>query len=675
MSNEPIVTPLVDRLSWSAWLKPFFIHPSVTAGGKKDMNIVRAARKDLAEAHQEAKERTTIHSAFAAVNAIVNPKLKDGEVAKNHDEDNDAVNAIKEALAATPEDASIRNLNQASEAVFTTALSIKNEALRKSILDAIVKVSPQYKAYREIIDIAYDQSEESRRNDFLNELKRIHEGRESFTQKQTSIWNIINTLHHADKQKARLLKVVAPFKPAEPEVHDVREVKPYVNLKNGINGIIKGAFLRAIGFHGYNSITTEVTTADGQKFYFKDLGFWHSVFTFLGFPTRLNVKGEMAEYNWRVFVRDLFGGWDSLFNEDSDARLASRNIWWLNPYNYTFEGKRLWNTLLLPVKFVIAAYYTVTFPIKLALNVARVATDVLAQSLLQLFGFFTGKNGAAILALHYSNEKVGSKVRSGIPLAIGFIISFAIHHAARLAAFVAEAVLSPAEFAARSVKYALALNSRWKLVFAVLAFATSVFAVTAVLWAVVFPVLVAKLLVAFPALASVVASISQFPIIASTIQLVGGAATFVAGTIPAGFTSLVALLASSLGVTLAAQTVASFSVIAFIAAPTIAVVTPVANVLSNAWTRWQSDWTLLEAGSQATADVAVAATTALLEVLPSDESQKLSKAFQTEYYGFVESEKLLEASRKEQRTKNFDERGEKPQFLEFPEPVGKFSKI
>lgn len=663
MSNKPIVTPLVDRLSWKSWLKPFFIHPSVTAGGKRDMKEVRAARKELAEAHQEAKERTTIHSAFAAVNAIVNPKLKDGEDPKDHGDDTRAVNDIKRALD-TPADASIRHLNEASEEILTAALTIKNEALRKSILDAIVKVSPQYKAYREIMDIAHDQSQ---MNDFHAELKRIHEGRESFIQKQAAIWTAINRLNDAEAHKARFAKLAAPFKPAEPEVYDVREVRPYVSLKNGITGIIKGAFLRAIGFHGYNSITTEVTTADGQKFYFKDLGFWHSVFTFLGFPTRLHVKGKMAEYNWRVFVRDLFGGWNSLFNESSGARLSSGRIWWLNPNNYTFEGKRLWNTLLLPVKFVIAAYYLVTFPIKLALNVARVATDVIAQSLLQLFGFFTGKSGAAILALHYNNAKFGMKVRKGIPLAIGFIVSFAIHHAARLAAFVAEAVLSPAEFAARSVKYALALDSRWKLVFAVLAFATSVFAVTAVLWAVVFPVLVAKLLVAFPALASVVASISQLPIIASTIQLVGGAVTFVAGTIPAGFTSLVGLLASSVGVTLAAQTVASFSVIAFIAAPTVAVVTPVANALSNAWTRWKAPMTLLEAGSQAVADVTVATTTALLEVLPSDHVQSLGKAYEKQYYGSVQTEKLLDASRQEQRTKKFNDRSETHAFLEFPE--------
>ena len=53
MSNAPVVHPLVEKLSFSSWLKPFFIHPSVTLGAQEQMETVRWAQERLATSRKE----------------------------------------------------------------------------------------------------------------------------------------------------------------------------------------------------------------------------------------------------------------------------------------------------------------------------------------------------------------------------------------------------------------------------------------------------------------------------------------------------------------------------------------------------------------------------------------------------------------------------------------------
>lgn len=61
MAHEPIVSRLQVNLSWKAWLKTLFIHPSVTEAAKDNMKEVRKMKQRL----QEAKGKTSCKSPFS----------------------------------------------------------------------------------------------------------------------------------------------------------------------------------------------------------------------------------------------------------------------------------------------------------------------------------------------------------------------------------------------------------------------------------------------------------------------------------------------------------------------------------------------------------------------------------------------------------------------------------
>lgn len=678
--REPIVTPLVDRLSWTAWLKPFFIHPSVTAGAKKNMKNVRAVQEQLAAERKENADTAKINAALKAINKVVNPA-----VAFDFEADTPVIEEIQHSLlnllpvveapkagevAVDPREPSLYELTTGLEGIFLRALNIRNEAAKKSLLDAIAKANPKYKAFIEIL--AINELPANEHADALYYVRQALNGKHlNFDAKLKAIYTAIEGIHKDDPTKAPLLAAAKALKPEEAKVNsDVREVLPYVSLESKWS-IVKGAFWKAVGFHGYDSTSTVITTSHGQKFYFKDSNRWHTLAAFMGLPTRVDSVDTLAVYDGRQFVRDLFGGWESLYNRNSKGnKLSETSFWMVNPYNYTFEGKRLWNTLLLPVKFVIAAYYLVTFPVKAAINLVRQVTEVLPQSLLQYSGWFYGESASALLDIHYADVPLRGKIIPGAKQAVLLIVSFAVHHVARLWALVGTAGTSPQQSARDAWKYGLALNSRFGIVFATLGALSSI-ALTAVIWALTFPVLFAKALIVFPALTPIVTSISQLPIVASTLQVVSGSATIVAGTLPAAFSAAATAISTAFGVTVSATTLAVAVTWAIIAAPVAAIATASANGLSNAWTRWKASWTLVEAASRAVADVTISVQTTFLQLLPSEKVTEIANAFEKTYYGSVESEQLLAATQKETRDGKFNTYKEPLHTLEFPVPVAR----
>ncbi len=302
----------------------------------------------------------------------------------------------------------------------------------------------------------------------------------------------------------------------------------------------------------------------------------------------------------------------------------------------------------------------------MALNIVRQVTETLPEALTNYSGKWYGFSSSAILDLYYDrNMHRNKKLVRGVIALLMLAVSFPVHQVARLLAIVGTAATSPQESAREGWKTGLALDSRFRLVFATV-LALSSLALTAVIWALTFPVLFAKALVVFPALAPVVTSISQLPIVASTITYVNGTATLVAGSLPAAFSTAATAISTAFGVTVSASTLAVATIWAVIAAPVASIATASANYASNAWTKWQASWTLLEAGSRAAADVAVSANTAFLQLLPSTEVTKLANGYERAYWGSVESDKLLEAKNSEARIGKFNPRSEPLEALQFP---------
>ena len=486
--NKPKVLRLKVNLSWKDWLKPFFIHQSVTDGAANNMAVVQ---------DQPADEKLT------------------QELSKLLDE-------ISRQLVGSK---------------YATEIS-KIMSLQS---DTSLSANQKLNGVQWVVG-SFDSS--TLKDELLDQLKQLME------------------------KPAALAAYVNPGK------------------------ILQGSFLKTYGFDGYESTSTELVDAEGEGYSYDQRGpglysfpsvpFSLALMTFLGFPTRLH-DGN-AHLGPREIVRNLFGGWDSL---KKNPRLTGW-FWWLYPKNYTFQGKRLWNVIFLPIKFVIFAVKVATIPLKFALNVLKFFTEFLPEVILNYSGYWFGLASSAFLRLHYEKDPWYSKILLGVLIALVFTVAAPIHYAARLLALVGTALTSPEKSARSAWNYGRAINSRWGYVFAFIGAALSI-ALSATLWAIALPFVFAEALVLIPALGPIVAGIAQWPIVASSLAVINGAATLVAGTVPATFSLAATALSSAFGVAVSATTLAVATTVAFIVAPVASIASRLSDGLSNVWAKWKAN--------------------------------------------------------------------------------------
>jgi hypothetical protein len=399
-------------------------------------------------------------------------------------------------------------------------------------------------------------------------------------------------------------------------------LKPHVNQQH----IILGSFLKTYGFDGYEVTSNTLTSAEGVKFKYgiKSIAPSLALATFFGLPTRLQNEGQ-AEYTWRQFVRNLFGGWDaitlkkhlvdvpvtkkenelepvallgSVITDDSlssepEIKKVEKNDW-----ASTLRGKRLWNLLLLvPFKLVIAAFKLVSIPFKFALNVVKIFTEFLPEVVLNYSGYWAGHAARLITSKQLAPTIIGL---------LAAIVVFPVHYTARIVALLGTALTSPEKSARMAWEYSRALNSRVLGTILGAIGATMSIAISALLWVVFLPFVVGEVLVLFPQLIPVLTAISRLPIVASSLTLVTGTFGLVAGSLPAAFSAAATSIATFLGISVSATVLAVSATTAVVAAPVTTIASRLADELSNAWARWTSEMTLQVATQQAVKQIAAA---------------------------------------------------------------------
>ena len=590
--TTPIVSRLQVNLGWKAWFKPFFIHPSATVGAANNMEAVALVKKNKQKAQQEQLAAQELNVKTAKLLQDILLILEDNPNATPQKQEIEAlqqqfrtsqriIGLAKFAIARV-----WRQVHQIPDPALTAQLRAFFLSLQMAEYNLFIDVASEIKNTDnlEILEAMFvqDRSLEdlvSRVTNFA-EVLRNDAGKDAIDGKMSA---------YQEAQGAERAERAANLGVIESNTIE-SSVKPYVNPSH----IFQGAFLKTFGFDGYESTSTELVDARGKQYSYDtahaggsfptvpfSLAFW----TFLGFPTRLNgraqsdfgVERTKANLGFREIVRNLVGGWDSLID--------AKGKW-------TFQGKRLWNVILLPIKLVIFAVKLATFPLKLALNVLKLVTEFLPEVIMNYSGLLLGALSGALLRNHYEANSMPRKVVYGALAFLGVLILAPIHYAARLAALVGTALTSPEKSARMAWNYGRALNSRWGYVFGFLGAALSVM-LTATLWAITFPLVFAKVLILFPALAPIVTSIAQWPIVASTLAYINGAATLVAGTVPAAFSLAASALSTAFGVTVSAMTLAVATTLAIIVAPVATIASRVMDGLSNLWTYWPTNTPLL----------------------------------------------------------------------------------
>lgn len=614
----PIVSHLTVNLGWLAWLKPFFIHPSVTAGAAKNMIEVHSARKRIEEENLRILEQQRASIAIDAIRIFVHSinKALESQVIKQ----------IKE-IVKSPSPNLDAIFHQVCLSLSYTEKADKD--LSNQLLAKFKGVSPQYDAILNLI--AYAEAPENGVPTLTEQINSSLQFSDSFRRKTDGIWyQISEDLPKNHPKKAELLNIISALNP-RPPVQTQTPVEPQVEPYVHPSHIFQGAFLKTFGIVGYETATCELTDAQGNAASFdnayhnsmKERQFPHIPFslmfwTLIGAPNRLH-NGK-ANLTLREVIRNLFGGWDSLYNPWSQAKLSKTIIWWLNPYNYNIQGKRAWNLLLLltGVKFAIAAVNLTIWGFNLARNAVKLVIEFLPEVLLQYSGAWYGWSASGFPAIYYEDESSLIKLLIGTFIGLPtFLVSFAIHHVARLWLLVGTAFTSPVKSATEAWNYGRALNSRVGYVFALLGFAISL-TLSAVLWTLFFPAALSEAMVLIPALVPIVTSISQLPVVVAALKMVNGTAILVAGTLPAAFSLASTAISMALGVTVTATTLAVTATVAFIAAYVGTLTALVADYFRYVWTQWKADSPLLLTEDEHDSLLVLAVTSVLNRVMSID---------------------------------------------------------
>ncbi len=175
---------------------------------------------------------------------------------------------------------------------------------------------------------------------------------------------------------------------------------------------------------------------------------------------------------------------------------------------------------------------------------------------------------------------------------LGFLwlaILLPFHYVARLVGFVGEALTSPEKSARDAWEFGARVRPRaLGYILGTLGAAFSL-ALTTVLWMITLPFVVTGILTLVPQLVPVLASIAQWPVIASSLSFIQGTFSLVAGSLPAAFGAIATAMSGALGLSVSNLVLAVTVTAAVIAAPVLTIGSRIVDELSNSWARWKAD--------------------------------------------------------------------------------------
>ena len=371
-------------------------------------------------------------------------------------------------------------------------------------------------------------------------------------------------------------------------------------------GHFNDLFLFAIGFDGYDPVNHNITSADGKtKLYTgTKLPFWLMLASFLGMPSRAEsvIDGVPQFSGWQL-LRNFFGVWipvkETLSNQDGR----------LNFYQYRWTEKKIVQglllffklTLVLPIKLIL-------IPFKIMLNSVKLVTEVL----LPLISSYVAKFNAELIRglyrfsvnfTQYSILSAALMIVGMIPLLAIAIIQYAMVWVCRIGL----ALTSPEKSArvAFALGYGLIVGeegSKGQIFISTLMGGLGAIvslALSAVLWTITLPLAMGTLVTMMPPLLNAVTWISQLPVVASSLTwlsqwhlltnlaiLVKSAMSTVGAGLTIAFGPVITTLATVMSIQIPAAVMVVGTVLGMIVIPTAAILSRVADELSNLWASW-----------------------------------------------------------------------------------------
>ena len=400
-------------------------------------------------------------------------------------------------------------------------------------------------------------------------------------------------------------------------------------------GVVKEYLVKAYGFDGYNPSTRQVTSADGKTSNVWGIPFGFIVLSFFGIPNRPeSVIDGIPTFSFMQFLRGFIGGWNPVKETISGKVVVNGNV---TMYEDSFAQKRwtekkIFLGFLLSFKIlVIVPFKLITIPFKTLLNVVKLVTEVLFP----LVSFYTALiNTYMVYATVWlakalvNYTKRGSKVRISfnplrmivliplipmavLTLAVG-IVQYTMLWACRIGLALTSSEKSARLAFAAGYDFPVA-NTVIKNIIGGMGAVLSL-ALSAVLWTITLPLALGALTTVFPAIltainwvaqlpfvASSLAWFSQLPVITASTALLNSFFATVGGALTFAFGPAVTALAGIISVQVSPVVMAVGTTLGLIVAPIAAVLSRVADELSNRWAKWVEQAPLASAMASAKA--------------------------------------------------------------------------
>lgn len=353
------------------------------------------------------------------------------------------------------------------------------------------------------------------------------------------------------------------------------------NFRTILKRHINGTFLETYGFDGYDEVSTEITTAEGQldengKHYTYEsdaLPWGLAVMSFFGIPNRIKYvddKDKSLFIDAKQVLKNFVGGWNDEAGEEK--------MFWQQVGSFT-------------IKPIISVLKSCLIFLKTPLNTLKLLTEFLpmliwrlSEESLYLLDDRLKKNWDTkqinvwkwlLKGLMLSVEILGLAVL-GLSLATFRIISI-----------IGRVATSPLKSVRVALGFGQTLNNKWlgwgiglsALVLSIL--------LTATLWAIAWPIIFSAITTLIPATVPALTALSKLPIVASAIGVIKGGSIMTLGSaIGAAFTLPASAVAALFSLKISASALSVGATFGLLTALPATALNWGADKLSNTWADW-----------------------------------------------------------------------------------------
>ncbi len=363
--------------------------------------------------------------------------------------------------------------------------------------------------------------------------------------------------------------------------HPTEEALTQENFRTILKRHINGTFLETYGFDGYDEVTTEITTAEGQldengKHYTYEsdaLPWGLAVMSFFGIPNRIKYvddKDKSLFIDAKQVLKNFVGGWNDKAGEEK--------MFWQKASSF-------------PIKFFISVLKSFLIFLKTPLNTLKLLTEFLPMLIWRL-----SEESLYLLDDRLKKDwdtkqiNVGKWLLKGLMLSVeilGLVLLGLSLATFRIISVIGRVATSPLKSVRVALGFGRTLNNKWlgwgiglsALVLSIL--------LTATLWAIAWPIIFSAIITLIPATVPALTALSKLPIIASAIGVIkGGSIVTLGSAIGAAFTLPASAVAALFSLKISASALSVGATLGLFVAPTATALNWGADKLSNAWADW-----------------------------------------------------------------------------------------